>query len=114
MARFYGGIDCGTWTTKAVVIDGEARLMGSLVVRTAADLAGAAERAFDGAIERAGITSEECSAIWATGFGRTNVSFADGTRTELDCHARGVHHYVKGAVTIRLVADGSMVKGERR
>ncbi len=100
MARFLGGIDCGTWTTKAVVIDGDARLVGSLVVRTAADLAGAAERAFDGAIERAGITREECAAIWATGFGRTNVSFADGTRTELDCHARGVHHYVKGAVTI--------------
>ncbi len=100
MARFYGGIDSGTWTTKAVVIDEEAHLLGSLVVRSAADLSGAAERAFDGAIETAGIEREACTAVWATGFGRTNVSFADGTRTELDCHARGVHHHMQGAVTI--------------
>jgi len=100
MDRFFAGIDSGTWTTKAVVIDDEANLLGSLVERTAADLAGAATRAFEGALQAAGIERDACGAVWATGFGRANIPFADGTRTELDCHARGVHHHVKGAVTI--------------
>jgi predicted CoA-substrate-specific enzyme activase len=100
MAPVYIGIDSGTWTTKAVVIDADAGLLGSRVERTAADLAGAADRALTGALETAGIERGECAAIWATGFGRANIPFADDTRTELDCHARGVRHHVEGAVTI--------------
>lgn len=100
MSRLCAGIDSGTWTTKAVVIDEEATLLGSLVVRSAADLTGASERAFDGALEAAGLGRSDLAAVWATGFGRRSVRFADGTRTELDCHGRGVHHYIRGAATI--------------
>jgi predicted CoA-substrate-specific enzyme activase len=100
MSSHYAGIDSGTWTTKAVLIDEDARVLGSLVVRSAADLPAAAQAAFKGAMESAGLKQGECSAVWATGFGRLNIDFADGNRTELDCHARGVHHYVEGAVTI--------------
>ncbi len=100
MARLYAGIDSGSWNTKALVLDEAAAVLGTAVVRSAADLSGAAERALDSALAKAGVAREALSAVWATGFGRGNVSAAGGTRTELDCHARGVRHYVSGAATI--------------
>lgn len=100
MSACFAGIDSGTWTTKAVVIDGERTILGTAVVRTAADLTGAAQRAFDGALKDADIGKSDLTSVWATGFGRRNVAFADGTRTELDCHARGVFYYVEGPLTV--------------
>lgn len=100
MGKLYAGLDSGSWTTKAVVIDEDASVKGSAVIRSAADLTGAAERALASALAAAGVPRETLTAVWATGFGRASVPDADGTRTELDCHARGVRHYVQGAVTI--------------
>jgi predicted CoA-substrate-specific enzyme activase len=96
----YAGVDSGSWTTKAVVIDNAAAVLGQAVVRTAADLPVAAEEALSLALGRAGVDRPALSGIRATGFGRHAVPFADGTRTELDCHARGVRHHVEGALTI--------------
>jgi len=96
----YAGVDSGSWNTKAVVIDTDARVLGTRVVRSGADLAGAATRAYDGALEHAGCARADIAAVWATGFGRHSVAFADGSRTELDCHARGAAHYVPGPLTV--------------
>lgn len=96
----YAGVDSGSWNTKAVVIDGDARVLGTSVVRTGADLPGAAARAYDEALERAGCTRGDVSAVWATGFGRNSVDFANGSRTELDCHGRGAAHYVPGPLAV--------------
>jgi (R)-2-hydroxyacyl-CoA dehydratese activating ATPase len=96
----YAGIDSGSWTTKAVVIDAEARVLGRAVVRSAADLRAAAEEAFSLALEEAALSRPALDAVWTTGFGRNVLPFSDGTRTELDCHARGVRHHITGAVTI--------------
>ena len=38
---FYGGIDSGSWNTKAVVIDSGSCVLGTAVVRSGADLEGA-------------------------------------------------------------------------
>jgi predicted CoA-substrate-specific enzyme activase len=94
------GIDSGSWATKAVAIDGDANVLGTVVVRSGADLSGAAERAFAAALEKAHRTSTDVTAVWATGFGRQSVTFADGSRTELDCHGRGVVHYVPGPIVV--------------
>ena len=98
--RHWAGIDCGSWATKAVVIDDDARVLGVRVERSGADLAGAAERALAGALLQAGRTRADVQAVWATGFGRQSVTLADGSRTELDCHGRGVAHYVAGSVVV--------------
>jgi predicted CoA-substrate-specific enzyme activase len=96
----WAGIDSGSWATKAVVIDAEARVLGTAVVRSGADLTGAAVRSYHGALENAGLVPSDVTAVWATGFGRQSVTFADGSRTELDCHGRGVVHYVPGPVVV--------------
>ena len=96
----YAGVDSGSWNTKAVVIGDDARVLGTCVVRSGADLAGAAERAYDEALQHAGCSRDEVTAVWATGFGRHSVAFAHGSRTELDCHGRGAAHYVPGPLAV--------------
>jgi predicted CoA-substrate-specific enzyme activase len=96
----FAGIDSGSWNTKAAIIDDGGRVLGTAVVRSGADLAAAAERAFDDAIAVAGCARKDVDAVWATGFGRESVTFADGSRTELDCHGRGAAFYVKGPIVV--------------
>lgn len=98
--NYWTGIDCGSWATKAVIIDDDAQLLGSAVVRSGADLSGASERAFASALTVAARSRSDVSAVWATGFGRGSVGFADGSRTELDCHGRGAAYYVSGALVV--------------
>jgi (R)-2-hydroxyacyl-CoA dehydratese activating ATPase len=98
--NIYAGIDSGSWNTKAVVVDADARVLGSAVVRSGADLAAAAEQAYATALERARCHATAVTAVWATGFGRQAVSFAHGSRTELDCHGRGAAHYVPGPLVV--------------
>jgi predicted CoA-substrate-specific enzyme activase len=96
----FAGIDSGSWNTKAVLIDAEARLLGSAVVRSGADLTAAAEQCYAAALREAGCTADGVQAVWATGFGRNTVTFADGTRTELDCHGRGAAFHVAGPLVV--------------
>jgi predicted CoA-substrate-specific enzyme activase len=100
MSGLFAGIDSGSWNTKAAVIDGGDRVLGVAVVRSGADLLGAAERAYGQALAAAAARREDVAAVWSTGFGRHAVAFAAGTRTELDCHARGVAHSMAGPLTI--------------
>jgi (R)-2-hydroxyacyl-CoA dehydratese activating ATPase len=96
----YAGIDSGSWNTKAVIIDDEAHVLGRAVVRSGADLAQAAERAYEDALSQARLDGSAMTAIWATGFGRNSVTFAHGSRTELDCHGRGAAFYVPGPLLV--------------
>jgi predicted CoA-substrate-specific enzyme activase len=119
MERF-AGIDSGSWNTKAAVIDAAGTLLGSAVIRSGADLAAAAERAYADALAVAGCGVGDVAALWATGFGRASVRFANGSRTELDCHGRGAAFYQRGpfvvidiggqdAKVIRLDANGHRI-----
>jgi len=96
----YAGIDSGSWNTKAALVDGEGRLIATAVVRTGADVQGAAERAYASLLSRAGLTREAVAAVWSTGFGRHSIPIATGARTELDAHARGALQFVPGPLTV--------------
>jgi predicted CoA-substrate-specific enzyme activase len=99
MSRF-AGIDSGSWNTKAVVIDDAGDVLGTSVVRSGADLTAAAGLAYAEALAGARCARSDIAAVWSTGFGRNAVPFADGSRTELDCHGRGAAHYVKGPFVV--------------
>ncbi len=96
----YAGVDSGSWNTKAALVDAQGRLVATAVARTGADVKGAAERAFAELLERAGVERADVAAVWATGFGRHAIPFADGSRTELDSHARGALQFVPGPLTV--------------
>jgi (R)-2-hydroxyacyl-CoA dehydratese activating ATPase len=96
----YGGVDCGSWNTKAALVDADGRLVATAVVRTGADVRAAASRALEELLEKAGVTRSDVAALWSTGFGRHAIPFASGSRTELDSHARGALRYVAGPLTV--------------
>ncbi len=96
----YAGIDVGSSATKAVVLDAERRVRGRGHAYSAADFVTAAETAYAQALEQAGIAAADVAGVVATGYGRTNVAFASGRRTEIDCHARGAYHHFPRAITV--------------
>jgi predicted CoA-substrate-specific enzyme activase len=114
--KIYAGIDVGTTTTKAVVINAHREILGRFVRRSGADLASAVREAFEEALAQAGSATRQSpaqargalQAIVATGYGRRNVpfgelktgSFAHDTKTEISCHARGCYHYFPEAITV--------------
>jgi predicted CoA-substrate-specific enzyme activase len=97
---FFAGVDSGTCTTKAVIVDAEKRILGSFVRKSGTDLAAAAAVAFEEALKQAELSMEAILHVTATGYGRYNVPFAHDTRTEIGCHGRGCYHYFPEAITV--------------
>ncbi|MGB2896168.1 MAG: acyl-CoA dehydratase activase [Anaerolineales bacterium] len=98
--KMFAGIDVGTSTTKAVVIDAKKQVLGCFIHRSGIDLTSAATQAFDEAVAQAGITKGAVNATVATGYGRKNIPFVQHTRTEISCHGRGCYHFFPEAITI--------------
>ncbi len=87
------GIDIGASTTKAIILDHRGKVLGHCVTGSGADFKAAADLAFDKAQKAAGVHVARDCRITTTGYGRKNVPYADGTVTEISCHARGSYHY---------------------
>ncbi|MEA3333416.1 MAG: acyl-CoA dehydratase activase [Pseudomonadota bacterium] len=98
--HLYVGIDIGSTTAKAVIVDRDGAIMAQTVQRSGYDFAAVARDVFDASLEMAGLQRESVTAIVSTGYGRRNVDFADEQRTEIFCHARGVHYYFPEPVTV--------------
>jgi predicted CoA-substrate-specific enzyme activase len=96
----FAGIDIGSTTAKAIIIDPEQRIVGHSIRRSGYDFAAAAERVLNEALAEAGIVRREVARVVSTGYGRRNVEFADKQRTEILCHARGVNFYYPEPVTV--------------
>jgi len=96
----FAGIDVGSSATKAVLIDADKQVVGRGLAHSAADFAAAAQAACDQALEQAGARQTDLDQVISTGYGRTNVAFATGRRTEIDCHARGAYHHFPQAITV--------------
>ncbi|MEM2870381.1 MAG: acyl-CoA dehydratase activase [Thermoplasmata archaeon] len=100
MRELYLGVDVGSWSTKAVLIDGQRRPVGKGIRRSGVDLARATEECRAEALAAAGARAEDIRRAIATGFGRDAVAFANGFRTEISCHARGAFHHFPGEMTV--------------
>jgi len=96
----FAGIDVGTTTTKAVVIDADKNILGRFVRRSGTDLVYSASQALAEALAQAQAGADSIQALVATGYGRKIVPFAQQTRTEISCDGRGCHHYFPEAITI--------------
>jgi predicted CoA-substrate-specific enzyme activase len=94
------GIDVGSLTTEVVVLDREGNIQGCAVTATGAACLNAAERAFQSALESAGVSRDAVSTIVATGYGRNSVSFAHKRLTEISCHALGARHLFPDTRTV--------------
>jgi predicted CoA-substrate-specific enzyme activase len=94
------GIDIGASTTKAVILNKRAEIQGYSVIHSGADFGAAAENVLQKA--SAGLKKENSDnkRVISTGYGRRNVPFADLTKTEISCHAKGSYHFFQRAHTL--------------
>lgn len=106
------GIDVGSTYTKAVVLDGNGVMTGRAMVKTGFKLADASRRAYDAALEQAAVDESSVGYLVATGYGRSQVTFADAHVTDLTAAARGARHLFPGTRTI-LDVGGQTMKATR-
>ena len=87
------GIDSGSTSTNAVIMDQDRKIKAFSVVRTGAKSGVSAERALNDVLEKAGLTREDISWIVSTDYGRVSIEFADENVTEISCHGKGAHYF---------------------
>jgi predicted CoA-substrate-specific enzyme activase len=115
----YCGVDVGASATKVVLLDAGGVEVARAVRPSGVDYAATAAACLAEARGAAGADAP-LSRTLATGYGRDNVGFADGSLTEIHCHGAGAWHQVRRAVTvvdiggqdnkvIRLADDGQRV-----
>lgn len=96
------GIDFGSTTAKAVIIDLDGAIVAARVSHMGAVSDQAVKEAVAGALAEAGLTQEDMGRTVSTGYGRRMLDIADKNFTEITCHARGAVAMVPEA---RLVID---------
>ena len=99
-ATFVVGLDSGSTSTNAVVMNEAREIVASVVIRTGAKAGASAERAYREVLERAGITPDQVACTIATGYGRVSIPFADENVTEISCHGQGAHYFNSAVRTI--------------
>ncbi len=99
-SKYVAGVDSGSSSTDAVILDRDGRIVGAAVLPTGAGAASGAEKALEAALQKAGLQRSEIGIVVTTGYGRDHVGHGDASVTEITCHARGAHHLCPEARTI--------------
>ncbi|MCE5322251.1 acyl-CoA dehydratase activase [bacterium] len=116
ISKITAGIDIGSLSTDAVVLK-DGRILSYSVIPTLSSSESAASKAYESALERAGLTEFDISRVVATGYGRSSTDIADKAVTEITCHAIGARKLFPEAMSvidiggqdskvIRLTGDG--------
>lgn len=98
--RYAAGVDSGSASTDAVILDGERHIVGSAILPTGAGAAAGAEKALAAALAQAGLRREDIGAVVATGYGRETIGVHGPSVTEITCHARGANFLYPQARTV--------------
>lgn len=102
MTAYFMGVDLGSTTAKAVIVDDHGAITGAGTVQMGAVSRAGMQKAVDATLDEAGLREGELSATIATGYGRRLVPGVQRTFTEITCHARGTAAMCPG---VRLVID---------
>jgi (R)-2-hydroxyacyl-CoA dehydratese activating ATPase len=93
---YYLGIDIGSLSCDAVIIDENKDIRASAVIPTGAKNLEAIERAKEEVLEITGISEYQVSSIVSTGYGRNRVENKLFSVTEITCHAKGIEATLSG------------------
>ena len=93
------GLDIGSTSCKAVVLRDGSKILAETVIPLGTGTVGA-RQAFDGALAEAGIGFEAIGRTCVTGYGRFTFKEANEQKSELSCHAKGMHFVYPDARTI--------------
>jgi predicted CoA-substrate-specific enzyme activase len=90
-AEYFAGVDSGSTTTNAVILDGNRAVVASCTLPTGVEVAESARRALEAALASAGLERDQVRRTVTTGYGRACIAFRERDVTEITCHARGAH-----------------------
>ncbi|MBI1987946.1 MAG: 2-hydroxyglutaryl-CoA dehydratase [Nitrospinae bacterium] len=93
------GVDVGTHSTKVAILRG-GEILATRVMRAQDPEAETPEAALRAMLAEAGLSWKEVSFTVATGVGRDTIPFAQRTRSEQLCHARGAYYHFPQARTV--------------
>ncbi|HDM10782.1 MAG TPA: ATPase [Desulfobacteraceae bacterium] len=112
----FAGVDVGASRTKVALLNKDKEVLGCAVRKSGTDFARTSELALGEALEMAGVRKEDITFSVATGYGRKNVIYADDTRTEIGCHAKGAFHFFPMAITVIDIGgqDNKIIKLDER
>lgn len=110
MPTYYAGCDVGSTTGKAVILNGES-IAASAIIKSMIDPAETARAVLRAALDKISDSPEVESLDYlvGTGYGRTEVPFANENLSEISCHALGAH-FVDSEVRTIIDIGGQDVK----
>ena len=94
--RYYMGLDIGSLSCDAVIVDGKGQLVTWCVVPTGSRNLESIERARARVLQQAGLEPRVVAAVVSTGYGRSRVDDRLAAVTEITCHARGARALLPG------------------
>lgn len=100
MIKAVAGVDIGSLTAKAAVLDSRGDLIGSSVVPAGIVNERTAEASLARALRHARLAAADLAFVVTTGYGRTLVKFGNKNVTEISCHARGAHYLLPDVRTV--------------
>ncbi len=92
----YLGIDIGSLSCDAVLIDDNENILASTVVPTGANNKEAIFRSKNEVLRAVGLQEDAIKATISTGYGRNRVDERLSSVTEITCHARGIQKILPG------------------
>lgn len=95
----YAGVDMGSLTTKAVLME-DSEIISSSLVFTGYKSGEAGRNVLMEALYKIGKDISDVSRLVTTGYGRARMEEADRSFTEIICHARGANSLHKGVRTV--------------
>ena len=101
------GIDCGTKTTKTIILK-DGNIIGKGTVLTGSDREKAVEHSLNKAVRAAGIAREAVARTGGTGSGKDSIKLADEIVTDIKAMGKGANFFFP---TVRTVVDVGAEEG---
>jgi predicted CoA-substrate-specific enzyme activase len=99
---YFAGMDIGSVAAKFLIMQEDGEVLAYVVEATNPNIEELAEKLISRALQEAGLQKDNIAYAFSTGYGRYTVSFAQENRTEIICHATGVHSLFPSA---RMIVD---------
>lgn len=96
---FVLGIDVGSASSKAVILEDGNKIKASSVVQSGTGTSGP-DRVIQDIFQASGLKKEDIAYTVATGYGRFSFPGADKQVSEISCHAKGMHFVLPNVRTI--------------
>jgi predicted CoA-substrate-specific enzyme activase len=94
------GTDVGASRTKVAILSDKRVLLGYRIKKSGTDFMATAQDCLADSLTMARAGNDDIIKSISTGYGRKNVPFADETKTEIGCHAKGCYHFFPRSITI--------------